>query len=714
MSPSLIDFGTDLVLTFRYDDDTPLSLVSIRPAIGPAHADPATVPAVPFVEVLTVADGRRPGYRYSETLVGSRLRYVSHQATGTDLRITQNDPVTGLIVTSVIIATPGRGAFRSWTEVELPGPGEVLLQAVTSFATGAFLTDSGVELSALDLLTAESDWVVENRWQRRPVRDLQLVDINTDAHSHSPRSRIGVTAHSSWSTGERLPIGVVAARDGGYALGWQIEHNGPWHFEVAENLTGAYLALLGPTDLEHGCLVLVDNTHPFTSVPVSVACVDGTADDAFAALTWQRRALLRDHPQNATLPLIFNDYMNTLMGDPTTEKLLPLIDAAAQAGAEYFCIDAGWYDDGGYWWNSVGEWKPSTNRFPGGLGEVIDRIRSHQMVPGLWLEPEVVGVESPVADRLPTDAFLQRHGTRIVDHERYLLDLRHPAARAHLDEVVDRLVGEFTVGYFKLDYNVTPGLGTDLDAVSPGAGLLAHNRALLSWLDGVLDRHPDLILENCGSGAMRQDYAMLSRLALQSTSDQMDPLLYATIAAAAPAAVLPEQAANWAYPQPGMNDEEIVLTMVNGIAGRLYLSGHLAQMSPSQLALVTAGVEAHKDLRAALPTTEPFWPLGLPAWTAPVVCVGLRGADATYLSVWKRSEGERTIELPLTEHRGHHLRLAEHFPSADTPVQDRHDWTFDWDPETAVLRIGVGASAPSARVLSLIPSPGRTDTGQPA
>ena len=66
----------------------------------------------------------------------------------------------------------------------------------------------------------------------------------------------------------------------------------------------------------------------------------------------------------------------------------------------------------------------------------------------------------------------------------------------------------------------------------------------------MLDRHPGLIIENCASGGMRTDYAMLSRLQLQSTSDQQDFLRYPPIAAAAPAAITPEQAAIWAYPQP--------------------------------------------------------------------------------------------------------------------------------------------------------------------
>jgi alpha-galactosidase len=67
---------------------------------------------------------------------------------------------------------------------------------------------------------------------------------------------------------------------------------------------------------------------------------------------------------------------------------------------------AGWYDDGGDWWDSVGLWEPSASRFPdGGLRRVVDAIRDAGMVPGLWLEPEVVGVPGqhvgPFVDEQP-------------------------------------------------------------------------------------------------------------------------------------------------------------------------------------------------------------------------------------------------------------------------------------------------------------------------
>jgi alpha-galactosidase len=394
------------------------------------------------------------------------------------------------------------------------------------------------------------------------------------------------------------------------------------------------------------------------------------------------------------LPVIYNDYMNTLMGDPTTDRLLPLIDAAAEVGAEYLCIDAGWYDDSGSWWDSVGAWEPSNVRFPGGLDEVLDHIRSAGMRPGLWLEPEVIGVRSPVARTLPDEAFFQRDGRRLAVSDRYHLDLRHPAAVDHLDAVIDRLVGQLGVAYLKLDHNIDPGHGTDVDADSLGDGLLGHNRAYLRWLDGVLDRHPQLVLENCASGAMRMDPALLARLQLQSTTDQQNPDHYPPVAAAAPMLVPPEQAGNWAYPQPDMDDEAIVFTLCTGLAGRLYLSGHLDQMSAHQRAIVADGVAAAKRLRADQATGLPIWPLGLPGWDDPWIASGWRPATATTVVVWHRGPDPDRIVLPLPHLRGREARAVTAFPTQLAPA------ATSWEPEDGMLAVD-SPGGPFARVLTI-------------
>ena len=158
----------------------------------------------------------------------------------------------------------------------------------------------------------------------------------------------------------------------------------------------------------------------------------------------------------------------------------------------------------------------------------------------------------------------------------------------------------------------------------------------LDWLDGVLDRHPGLTIESCASGGMRTDYAMLSRLQLHSTSDQEDFLRYPPIAAAAPVAVAPEQAAIWAYPQPGLTTTQIAFTLCGALLGRVHLSGHIDRMSGRAAELVAQAIGVYKQIRGDLADAVPFWPLGLPEWTAPWLAVGMRTAGAAYLAAWRR------------------------------------------------------------------------------
>ncbi|EAC9550382.1 alpha-galactosidase, partial [Listeria monocytogenes] len=211
-------------------------------------------------------------------------------------------------------------------------------------------------------------------------------------------------------------------------------------------------------------------------------------------------------------------------------KELPMIDKAAQIGCEYYVVDCGWYSDGG-WWDSVGEWLPSQERFPEGIEFLMNYIRNKGMIPGLWLEIEVMGINSDFANSLPDEWFICRHGERIRDHSRYHLDFRHLEVRAYATSVVKRLVEDYKVGYIKMDYNTPTGIGSDIQADSFSDALLQHNRAYLTWLDEIFESYPELIIENCGSGGMRHDYQMLARHSIQSVTDQTDYLRNGAIAA---------------------------------------------------------------------------------------------------------------------------------------------------------------------------------------
>lgn len=697
MPDDMLTWGHDrFQLQFSWSADGPVRLTGVS-----RSGNATEVHALPVVELLTIAAGSSPASdRLSHTATGQRLRYVSHSSGTTDssawLHLVQTD---GVVRVTTMLEQPDRvAAVRARTQVANVGSAPVVLRSVTSWSSGFSANGSASpdSLAGWSRLFGSSDWLAEGRWASTLLRGPELPDLAEHLTGHNPRSAIEVTSDGTWSTGKNLPTAFLENAGHGLGWGWQIEHNGAWRWEIGEDTSGGYFALSGPTETDSGWTRCLTPGDEFESVP-AVVTFGSKFDDLVGSLTAFRRWARRPHVDNASMKVVFNDYMNTLNGDPTTEKLLPLIEAAAAVGAEIFCIDAGWYDDSGHWWDSVGEWRPSTTRFPGGLREVIDAIRAAGMAPGLWLEPEVVGVRSAVAESLPLEAFLLRHGQRVEEHDRYHLDLRHPAAVAHLDGVVDSLIDEFGIEFFKFDYNINPGAGTDHDADSVGDGLLQHNRAHLAWLDALLDRHPSLVIENCASGAMRSDSAMLSRLAMQSTSDQQDFVKLPPIAAAAPLSMLPEQAANWAYPQPSMAPEEAAFALVTGLLGRFYLSGYINQMTADGRSLIAEAVTAAKSLRTDISTGTPYWPIGLPGWMDGWVSLGMQGTTSDVISLWRRSADAAAVTIELPHLIGRELLITTIFPTQLAP------WQTTWDAATGILNVRADDSPVAARTLRLQP-----------
>jgi alpha-galactosidase len=669
-----------------------------EPRRGEQRARPA------LVEVLVLGEGCGLGsMRAIRTTVGDRLRYVEHRAVEADgvgvLTIVQRDERTGLVVQTTLTQLGGAAAYRVVSSVTNDGAAPLVLQQVTS-GTFIGLTGHLGDAADLDLWTARSEWCAESRWSSTALAGpAGLADIDTELHGHFARGSIALTGHSTWPSGEWVPVAVVENRITGRALAWEVENNGPWRWELdtlfdpAEALA---LALLGPTDVDHAWTTRLAPGDTFTTVPASIALADGGYTGAIGELTTHRRRSHLDAHADRARPLIFNDYMNALMGDPTTAKLLPLIDAAAAAGAETFCIDAGWYDDDGDWWPSVGAWEPSSVRFGElGLTGLLRVIRDRGMTPGLWVEPEVVGVRSPVAGTLPEDAFMRRAGVRIVEHDRYFLDLRSAAARGHLDAVFDRLIGEYGARYFKWDHNVTPGSGPDSDASGPGEGLLGHTRALLTWVERLRTRHPGVVLEACSSGAQRMDAATLARFDLQSTSDQQDYRRYPSIAASAPMAMPAEMAGNWAYPQSGWTDEQIAFTLVTGLSGRLYLSGNLDRLDGHQLALVQEAAARYPEVMRHHALALPAWPLGLPGWDDAQVALASVAGDETLAFVWNRDAHATSAVLSFPRLRGRAVTVDTVFPQA------LRSWRSAWDAEQGTLIVDLAGAGESARVLRL-------------
>lgn len=626
------------------------------------------------------------GNKHIVTAPGYMLTFVDmkdeRNETGRVLTFIQKDEETGARVVTTWQFYQGTTMIRMQSEVTNEGTEVQTLEYISSFyylgieKEGEMSSDDKMQLTF-----AHNGWQKEMNFHTYSFPALGLPQTQPTVYQRTSKT-IELTNTGNWSTKEYLPMGYLSNEEADTAIYWQIEHNGSWHAEISDQNDHFYLALSGPTEVQSHWFQNLKPGESFTTVPVAVGVSDADFAKAMGQLTKYRRMIRRVNKDDENLPVIFNDYMNCLFGDPTTEKELPLIDAAAEAGCEYYVIDAGWYAPG-LWWDSVGEWQESRERFPGGIKEVTDYIRGKGMVPGVWLELEVMGINCEKAKNAPDDWFFIRHGKRVFDRSRYQLDFRNPAVIDHVNEVIDRVVNEYGVGYIKMDYNIEPGIGTELDADSVGAGLLAHERAYLAWLDSVFKKYPDLVIENCSSGGLRIDYALLSRYSIQSTSDQEDYQNYASIAVNAPAGLTPEQAAVWSYPQRNGDKEETIFNMVNAMLLRIHQSGHLAELSPERVALVKEGISYYKEIRSDIKKALPDWPIGLADTRATFLCGALKTENKAYLAVFRRDkdeEDDRTmVRIPLAHLFEGEKKLSVKLAYPQEAMKENVEYTYEAD-----------------------------------
>jgi alpha-galactosidase len=281
-----------------------------------------------------------------------------------------------------------------------------------------------------------------------------------------------------------------------------------------------------------------------------------------------------------------------------------------------------------------------------------------------------------------------RNGKRAGGGMRYFLNFTNPEVRNYIHGIIDRVVS-MGADYIKNDYNDCIGIGDDELGTTASDGLITHIKAFYSFIDEVRARHPRLIIENCGSGAMREDYGILSHFHLQSLTDQVVYKRCPSVIAGSLAAVLPEQLGIWTYPWPiAINDydkiekvqteeykksmedgEQTVFNLVNGLCGNMYLSGHIDCADDKNTALIKEGIELYKAERSFIHNAYPFWPLGFNkindenTWAA----LGLASEDnkRVLLAVWRLKSSEDYMELPLYKWQGRKASVKQLYPQKD-------------------------------------------------
>jgi alpha-galactosidase len=555
----------------------------------------------PLVQLHVRGDAAGGGFSAGRTLRGSgsvqALRCEGHERTETDgtVRITTRfRHPRGLLVEHAVEFAPGALALRVGTEVRNAGAEPLTLDLLTSFAIGGLSPFAPRdEAERIRVHRFRSAWSAEGRHECRSLEELHL-ERSWSGH--------GVRGERFGQAGS-LPVNgffpCIGIEDRVAEVTWaaQLAQPGSWQIEIARR--GDPLAISGglaDRELGHWCKTLAPG-EAFSSPPALLTAAIGGMDAACARLVTERRRTRPAGPvPEESLPVVFNEWC-TSWGNPTHDSLIALADRLRGTGVRYLVIDDGWAERPGPGFQQNGDWIVNRRAFPQGLGATAEAIRARGLIPGIWFEFEVVNPGSRAWEE--TTHQLRKDGQPLQVGNRRFWDFRDPWVHAYLAEKVIRLLREAGLGYLKVDYNDSIGIGCD-GAESMGEGLRQHLAGVQRFFTRLRSELPDLVIENCSSGGHRLEPSMMALTAMSSFSDAHEtpdiPVIAANLLRLVPA----EQSQIWCVLHAQDSRQRLAYSLAATFLGRMCLSGEVHELSDEQWSFVRSGIAHYSRVAGSI------------------------------------------------------------------------------------------------------------------
>ncbi|MBR4748231.1 MAG: alpha-galactosidase [Abditibacteriota bacterium] len=193
----------------------------------------------------------------------------------------------------------------------------------------------------------------------------------------------------------------------------------------------------------------------------------------------------------------------------TEQGQLAMIDRTIKTGLyNTYWIDACWFRDG--FPTGVGNYA-FCEGFPEGLKNISRVLHEHGMKFIVWFEPERIDIESD------TYTFAKDKPGWILqnppDHRNRIFNMGNDEARKWLARTIGDFIEENGIDCYRQDFNADP-LEFWRAADPAGQKGITENKyitGLYKYWDELLERFPELYIDNCASGGRRNDLETMSR-----------------------------------------------------------------------------------------------------------------------------------------------------------------------------------------------------------
>lgn len=246
---------------------------------------------------------------------------------------------------------------------------------------------------------------------------------------------------------------------------------------------------------------------------------------------WARTCVIRE--PDRVRPIVLNSWEGVGMNF-TERQIEQMIKKSADLGVEVFVLDDGWFGNE-YPRNDesqgLGDWQCNKKKLPGGLSNLISVAKENGIGFGIWVEPEMVNVNSMLAQEHPSWIVSTDKRDPLLCLSRMksqqLLDLTNNEVKDFVFSVVDSILTlNPGISYVKWDANrYAPDHGISSgDTRSQNNFWVDYVNGLYDVLDRLQNKYPSVFFQACASGGGRMDYGLLKYCHEAWISDNTDAL----------------------------------------------------------------------------------------------------------------------------------------------------------------------------------------------
>lgn len=243
-----------------------------------------------------------------------------------------------------------------------------------------------------------------------------------------------------------------------------------------------------------------------------------------------RNHIIRGKWKNKERPVLINSW-EAFYFDVKKNSLLSLAKAGKQLGTELFVLDDGWFGERNDDKSSLGDWNVNTDKLPGGIKALADRIRDLGMGFGIWVEPEMVNVNSRLYKDHPDWVMEIQNRRHSEGRNQRILDLSNPKVQEYLIKTLSDLFSGTDISYVKWDMNriFSDVYSPYLSPKRQGEAAHRYVCGLYAVMKELTERFPDILFEGCASGGNRFDLGILCYFPQIWASDNTDAVCRASI-----------------------------------------------------------------------------------------------------------------------------------------------------------------------------------------